>query len=263
MAKKIPHTNTQPPVPVAFDPLNAKYIIENVPVTFVKGTSLDNTATIFGVPTMGDLNGDTLADAAFIITQKSSGSGTFFYVAAAINTSTGAVGTNAILLGDRISPQNVEIQNKQIIANFADRNPGEPMTARPSVGVSKYFTVTGNTVSEVHLFSQVTNRAWKWVDTKMSNGTTFVPKSSSAFTVTFKDDKTVSGTTDCNGFGGSYTVVDGKLVFGSLASTLMYCNNSQETDFLKGITAVESYTLTTDNKLILQLKMDSGIMIFE
>jgi len=86
------------------------------------------------------------ADAAVVLTQDSGGSGTFYYVAAAINTGSGTVGTNAILLGDRIAPQNILIQNGEIIANYADRNPGEPMTTSPSVGVSKYFVVNGSTL---------------------------------------------------------------------------------------------------------------------
>ena len=246
-----------------FDPLNAVYTIEDKSVTLAGGHSSDSSTLVFGLPVKGDLNNDGTDDAAFIISQNTVGSGTFFYIAAAINSSSGTIGTNSILLGDRIAPQNVEIVNGQIITNYADRKTGEPMTAAPSVGVSRYFKVMDNALSEVHIFSQVTNRAWKWVETKMGDGTTIVPKKTSTFTLHFKDDQTVSGTTDCNSFGGSYTVADTKLSLSQLSSTLMYCDGSQETDFLKGIDAVESYTLTTDNKLILQLKMDSGVMIFE
>jgi len=57
-------------------------------------------------------------------------------------------GTNAILLGDRIAPQTTEIKNGQVIVNYADRAAGEPMTARPSVGVSKYLKVEGTTLVE-------------------------------------------------------------------------------------------------------------------
>lgn len=249
--------------PSAFDPLNATYNIENTSITLVNGRSTDNLTSVFGVPTLGDLNNDGKDDAAFILTQNTGGSGTFFYLASAINSPTGTFGTSAFLLGDRIAPQNIEIKDEQIIANYADRKPGEPMTAQPSVGVSKYFNVAGNTLSEVHPFSHVTNRTWKWMSTKMSDDTTIVPKKNLAFTIHFNDNQTVNGTTDCNSFGGNYTAADGKLAFGSLASTLMYCAGSQEADFLEGINAVESYILTTNNKLILQLKMDSGSMIFE
>ncbi len=173
----------------AFDPINTVYTIENKPVTLVNGRSADTLISVFGMPTTGDLNNDGKNDAVFILTQNTDGSGTFFYLASAINSSTGTLGTNIILLGDRISPQNIEIKDGQIIANYADRKPGEPMTTQPSVGVSRYFKVTGNTLSEVHPFSQVTNRTWKWTNTKMSDGTSIIPKKTATFTLHFKTTK--------------------------------------------------------------------------
>jgi hypothetical protein len=141
--------------PAAFDPLNATYIIEGQPVMLVNGqattpaassSALPTVTMVFGKPTIGDLNGDGQNDAAMILVQNPGGSGTFFYVAAAINTTSGTQGTNAIFLGDRIALQNVEIANEQVIANYADRKPGQPMSTKPSVGISKYFTVANDTL---------------------------------------------------------------------------------------------------------------------
>ena len=144
--------------PTAPDPTNATYMIAGQPVTLVAGRSEVEAApgsatkvvtTIFGPPVSGDLNGDGAADAAVILVQNPGGSGTFYYAAAALTTATGTQGTNAVLLGDRIAPQTIEIKNGQVIANYADRAPGEPMTARPSVGVSKYLVVVaGATLQE-------------------------------------------------------------------------------------------------------------------
>lgn len=142
------------PTPVVFNPLNTTYTVENSQVALVDGKSQTNATAIFGVPTMGDLNGDGKDDAAFIITQDRGGSGNFFYVVAAVNLSTGAVGTNAILLGDRIAPQNVEIKSGQIIVNYADRKIGEPMTAPPSVGVSMYLALDGTVLKKVNAPAQ-------------------------------------------------------------------------------------------------------------
>ena len=90
---------------------------------------------------MGDLTGNGAGDAAFLITQTGGGSGTFYYIVAAIKTTDGYRGTNGILLGDRIAPQSTEIKNGEIVVNYADRSAGEPMTAQPSVGVTRYFRV--------------------------------------------------------------------------------------------------------------------------
>ena len=136
---------------------NATYVIEGQPTTLVNGSSTVESAPgsasqtvtqYFGNEATGDLNGDGVPDVAFILTQSGGGSGTFYYVVAALKTATGYQGTNAVLLGDRISPQTTEINNGQIVVNYADRAAGEPMTTQPSVGVSKYLTVTGTTLVE-------------------------------------------------------------------------------------------------------------------
>jgi hypothetical protein len=141
-----------PPV-VSFDPANTTYTIDGQSVTLVNGkasvsavpgSATQVTTSLFGKPTMGDLNHNSTTDAAVILVQNPGGSGTFYYVAAAIATASGTEGTNAILLGDRIAPQTLEIQNGTIIANYADRKPGQPMSKQPSVGVSKYFMFNGS-----------------------------------------------------------------------------------------------------------------------
>ncbi len=128
---------------ISSDPLNASYLIDGGQIMLKNGQADVGTThtAVFGQPVSGDLNGDGRVDAALILTRDTGGSGTFFYVAAAINTTSGAQGTNAVLLGDRIAPQNINIQDQQIIVNYADRQAGEPMTTPPSMGVSLYLTV--------------------------------------------------------------------------------------------------------------------------
>jgi len=138
--------------PKTFDPANATYRIDGAPVTLVEGRSsaaaapgsaTQVTTSIFGEPVSGDLNGDGTPDAAMVIVQNPGGSGTFYYVVAAINASNVAEGTNAVLLGDRIAPQTISIENGQIVVNYAERKPSEPMSSPPSIGVTKYLTITG------------------------------------------------------------------------------------------------------------------------
>lgn len=134
---------------------NATYIIEGQPVTLADGRAETATAPgsasktvtqYFGNDATGDLNADGTPDTAFLLTQSGGGSGTFYYAVVALKTSDGYQGTNAILLGDRIAPQTTEIRNGQLIVNYADRKSGEPMTASPSMGVSKYLRVEGTTL---------------------------------------------------------------------------------------------------------------------
>ncbi len=138
------------------DAKNATYTIEGRSVTLVNGyaeteaapgSASKITTRYFGNEAVADLNGDGAPDTAFILTQDTGGSGTFFYVAAAISGKSRTYGTNAILLGDRIAPQNTQIKNGQIIANYVDRAAGQPMTGQVSVGISKYINVDNFTLS--------------------------------------------------------------------------------------------------------------------
>jgi hypothetical protein len=138
-------------------PQNATYQIENIAVkltngrseTAIPGSSAKTVTQYFGNEAQEDLNGDGTKDAVFLLTQTTGGSGTFFYVAAALLTGQGYQGTNVVLLGDRIAPQTTEIRDGEIIVNYADRNPGEPFGAQPSLGVSKYLKIEGDKLVEI------------------------------------------------------------------------------------------------------------------
>lgn len=143
-----------------FPSTDATYYIDGVPTTLVFGkseTNIPNSSAkiitqYFGDEVTGDFNNDGLVDKAFLITQSGGGSGTFFYLVSALNGENGYVGSNAILLGDRISPQVVNLEEKNpnvIIVNYAERKSGEPMTTAPSVGVSRKFKIENNKLVEI------------------------------------------------------------------------------------------------------------------
>lgn len=136
---------------------NTTVQIAGQPVTLVNGISETEAAPgsasrvvtrYFGNEATGDLNGDGLADAAFLLTQTRGGSGTFFYVVAALATPSGLTGTNAVLLGDRVAPQATHVTDRTVVVSYADRAPGTPMTTPPSVGTSKTLHLVGTTLVE-------------------------------------------------------------------------------------------------------------------
>jgi len=143
------------------DPQNATYLIDGKDVTLVDGTAEQEAAPgsatkvvtkYFGNAVDLDLNSDGLMDSAFLLTQDGGGSGTFFYTAAAINNAGSTQGTNAIFLGDRIAPQSTVINPNnpvQYIVNYADRKASDPMSAQPSVAVSRTFKFDNGTLMEV------------------------------------------------------------------------------------------------------------------
>ncbi len=259
------------------------FVINGQPVTLVDGRaetpaapgSAEKVVTqYFGNAATGDLNGDGLPDVAFLLTQTTGGSGTFYYVAATLVAADGSYrGTDAVLLGDRIAPQTTEIRNGQLIVNYAERAPGEPMTAQPSIGKSLYLKLDPATLQfgeVVQNFEGEANpsvmtlgmQTWTWVKTLYGDGTSVAPKKAQAFTLTFKPDGTFSATTDCNGAGGEYAAKDGKITFSKMASTLMYCDGSQETDFTNMLQESQGYLFTSKGELVFDLKFDSGTMTF-
>jgi hypothetical protein len=136
---------------------NLTIAIDGQPVTLIDGRAETAAAPgsaskvvtqYFGNQALGDLNGDGATDVAFIITQSSGGSGTFYYAVVALHTTSGYVGTSAVLLGDRIAPQTTEVNEGQLVVNYADRAAGDPMTAQPSVGVTKHLQVQGTMLVE-------------------------------------------------------------------------------------------------------------------
>ncbi len=110
------------------------------------GSASKITTRYFGNELKHDLNDDGREDIVFIVTQEKGGSGVFYYVVAALNTANGYVGSEGLLLGDRIAPQSTNIdegttsqgtkRNNVVVVNYATRKPGEAFTVQPSVGKS-------------------------------------------------------------------------------------------------------------------------------
>ncbi|HEU5114443.1 MAG TPA: hypothetical protein VFT82_01605 [Candidatus Paceibacterota bacterium] len=144
----------------AADYKNAAYVIDGKRIELkdgiaetpaAPGSASLVTTRYFGNEIKADLNGDGREDVAFIITQNAGGSGTFFYAVAALNTPNGYIGSDGYLLGDRIAPQATATstnpsQKYVVVFNYADRGPGEPMTAKPSVGKSVYLKLNPDTM---------------------------------------------------------------------------------------------------------------------
>jgi heat shock protein HslJ len=270
------------PTPAA-DAKNATYNIDGQNVTLVNGVSevaaAPGSASMivtryFGNEVVHDFNGDGKPDVAFLLTQTTGGSGTFYYVVAAVNATSGYIGSQGFLLGDRIAPQTTEMgKGNIIVVNYADRNPGESFAVQPSVGKSVWLLLDPKTMQ----FGQVAQnfegeadplrmtlgmKTWNWVDTVYNSGTIITPRIANKFTLTFSGTSTFSAATDCNGVGGEYTVTGSSITFSRMMSTLMYCEGSQEGDYAKMFSEAQSYHFTSKGELIFGLKNDSGSFIF-
>ncbi len=123
------------------DYLSSTYDIDDESITLKNGKT-DNES-IFGKPTIADLNIDRKDDAVFFLMQESKGTGVFFYVVTSISN-------NGVFVGDRISPQNINVDKDGLIkVNYVTRREDEPFTAEPSLGVTKYLRVINGDLVEV------------------------------------------------------------------------------------------------------------------
>lgn len=265
------------------------YIIDGKSVTLKNGISqtkaiFDSDTKIitkyFGNEVKHDFDGDGSEDYVFIITQETGGSGIFYYVVALLNTAGGPVGSHGVLLGDRIAPQTTSLDENNdrinvVVVNYADRNPGEPMTTKPSLGKSVWLKLDPKTMQfgeVVKNFEGETNpsimkldmQTWTLVKTLYNNDTEIKPRTDKKFTLTFdNENKIFSAKTDCNNISGEYSIDKNKILFNKIISTMMYCENSQENDFTKTLNEIENYFFTSKGELIFSLKYDSGSMIFK
>jgi hypothetical protein len=145
------------------DPLNATYLIEGQPVRLTAGycelpaapgSAMKSRTAVWGQPEYGDMDDDGNTDAAVILTHDPGGSGTFYYVAAAINVNGRYQGTNAVLLGDRIGSAEIAIRSGAAVVKYADRRLKEPMSTAPSVNKSTVLILKNEKLIKIRQFGE-------------------------------------------------------------------------------------------------------------
>lgn len=262
---------------------NAEYSIGGRSVRLVDGVADEpaapgSTARLvtryFGSEAWGDLNRDGREDVAFVLTQETGGSGTFFYAVAALDLERGFAGSQALLLGDRIAPQSTVVQpDGTIVIAFADRAPGESFSTPPSIAKSIQLKLNPATLQLAELVQDFEGEAdpdsmkldmktWTWIRA-VDNGIEVVPRQADAFTLAFRADGTFAATTDCNRIRGGYSAQSSELTFAeTMAATRMFCADSQEMVFTAILATATSYSFTPRGELVLQLAGNAGFMIF-
>ena len=76
-------------------------------------------------------------DYAVWLTHQIGGTGVFWHVAIASPGQNSYIGSNAVLIGDRIMPGTIELQEDNVVVNYLERAFGEPLTAEPSIAQQK------------------------------------------------------------------------------------------------------------------------------
>lgn len=265
---------------VVTDPKNGTYVVNGEAVILKNGVSevaiLNSSAKVitryFGNELKTDLNLDGREDTFFLLTQETSGSGIFYYAVGALNTDSGYVGTQALLIGDRIAPQTTNKgEGSIVVVNYAIRKPGEAFTVAPSVGKSLWLKLDTKTLQfgeVVQNFEGEANpttmkldmKVWNWQKTITSTGTV-MPAKAGVFTLTIKKDGTFGAKTDCNGIGGNYVVSGSKITFSKMIATLMYCEGSQEDVYRTIFEQAVSFAFSSKGELVFTLK-NGGSAVF-
>ncbi len=258
---------------ISTDYKKATYTISGEKINLGVGTIGQDKFNYFGNEVRVDLNSDGLEDFAFLITQETEAGNIFYFVVAAIKTKEGYVGSEGVLLGDRIAPQTTEVRDGLVLVNYAVRPAGENTPTSPSSGKSiwlKFDPVSMQFGEVVQGFEgeadpsrmKIDMKRWEWVSTLYNDGKKVAPPKAKIFTIVFRDDGNFSATTDCNSVGGEYKTSGNKIVLSNIISTLMYCKDSQEGEFVTMLEQIDSYHFTSKGELIFDLKLDSGSAIF-
>jgi hypothetical protein len=113
------------------------------------GSAARNTTAVWGTPLSADPDGDGDLDSVLFLVNEPGGSGTFYYVAVAERAADGYRGSEAVLLGDRIAPQAIELEGGVVAVSFAERPQGAPASAPPSVGVTRRFSFVEHELREL------------------------------------------------------------------------------------------------------------------
>ncbi len=123
------------------NPSSATFAFDEGSVTLSdgKGQSEGGSVEMLEQKASGELNADGKADTAVLLASSGGGSGVFIYLAAYVSGPVTYKGTNAIFIGDRISPESVSIDNGVITLKYLDRKLEEPFAAEPTIPVSAQF----------------------------------------------------------------------------------------------------------------------------
>ena len=237
----------------------------------VAGVSDKRVIRVFGEPVYGDLDADGDDDAVLMMYEQTGGSGTFYYVAVALNEDGIYHGTDTMFIGDRIAPQTLRIQDGRPLVTYADRAANEPFSTQPHIGKSIVVYVNAKTHTIGELAQNFEGEAdpsrmtlemtqWKWIKT-VHAPRTITPRVADKFSLRFTADSRVQIKTDCNTMGATFARQGAQLIIEDMVSTKMTCENSQEMLFADMLKQVTSYSFTSKGELLLKLR-DGGVITF-
>jgi Immunoglobulin-like domain of bacterial spore germination len=138
------------------DPTNATFVLDGEAVTVTDGSSSAPAAP--GSSTMvltdvtarqsyGYLDGDSVADAATVLSYQPGGSGTFSYLTVVPTASAGPL--PVVFLGDRVIVERLAAAHGEVSLTYLDRPVDVPFASVPTVSVTRRFKLEGGVLVEL------------------------------------------------------------------------------------------------------------------
>jgi heat shock protein HslJ len=225
---------------------------------------------------LGDLNGDGLDDAAVILWWQSGGTGTFIYLAAVVNEGGAPRQAGIAQLGDRVRIEALSIDDGEIVIDAIAHGPDDPMCC-PTQIVRSGYALEGGALVEVssevigaveeksgaEIPPELLGKVWQWQEYLDTAGLDNITVEDPAkYTLEFLPEGSYQVVADCNMSSGRYVVEGVSLILELGPTTLAECGpDSLYSRYLDRLSHVATFVLQ-DGRLFLNLKMDSGDMVF-
>jgi hypothetical protein len=135
------------------NPRDVTFLVEEEPVQLRNGYAVHPVAPgsaslirtqLSGAPVYADIDGDGDSDALFFLVRDSGGSGTFYYVVAALKVDDGYRGGKAVFIGDRIAPQRLDVLQGVVVVDYLEHAPAQPLAAQPALPRTAWFVAEGD-----------------------------------------------------------------------------------------------------------------------
>lgn len=130
------------------NPSSATFTLDGESVTLVNGKNATSVSPGNAVMeetilldkfAYGDLNTDGKEDTALLLARYGAGSGTFIYMAAYLSGPVNYHGSEAVFIGDRVTPQSISIKSGVVIVDYLDRKDSQSFADEPTVPTTKQF----------------------------------------------------------------------------------------------------------------------------
>lgn len=112
--------------------------------------------------------------------------------------------------------------------------------------------------------NELVGSTWGWIEYQDTAGMNdIVVGNPTRYTITFNADGSYSLRADCNRGMGSYTAAESSLSMSGAALTRAFCgDDSLDTTFTQRLTEVATYVFDDEGRLVMNLMMDAGNMVF-